>query len=159
MGLQKQAAHRLSLMDRNNLSYLQTFCSTSPRSCVLCWAARHPFILTENVLLSLFTSLENNLPSDRGCGRQWPSVLVYMWITKGLCWNTLWVSRLWVARDALHVCQVISFRSLDAALLRLHFRKEDGKDYVVMVAWLTNGLSLFKHDTKAACSSIKFCFS
>lgn len=54
----KQAAHRLYLMDWYHLSYLQTFCSTSPRS-VLCWAALNPFIFIENVLLSLFISLEN----------------------------------------------------------------------------------------------------
>lgn len=64
-----------------------------------------------------------------------------------------------MAHDALHVYQVIPFRSLDAALPYLHFRKRGGEDYVVMVTRLINGVSLFKHGTKAAAAaSVEFAF-
>lgn len=130
MGLQKQAAHR-------NIWWIgtpcPTFCSTSPRS-VLCWAALHPFIFIKKCASELIYLFRKYLPSTSGCERQWPSVFIHKWITKVLCWNPLWVSSLWVAHDALNVYQVISFMALDAALPRLHLRKQGREDYVVR--WL-----------------------
>lgn len=99
----------------DSLWWIGTTCPTyrlsaqlAPGHSALCWAALCPFIFTENMLPSLFISLENNLPSNSGCGRQWPSIFVYMWIAKGLCWNTLWVSRLWCSAClSSHILQVI----------------------------------------------------
>lgn len=156
MGLQKQAAHRL--FDRLvQLSYLQTFCSTSPRS-VLCWAALHPFIFTENVLMSWFISLENTCAPTvdvKGSDPQSLSTCESLKDSAEIHCGSVaygWHMMLWMS--------IKSYLSGHWMLPspRLYLRKQGGEDLVVMVPWLINGLSLFKHDTKAAVASVDFCF-